>query len=223
MRTESQKTADHLTADWDRITGKISDETAFIQASGQFDQVRDAAVRAWEEGEAGVDGYRLAQLEAQGALVEYIREVGNIPPEKATEIIALIDQGKIDEAEDAFNRLARPRTAFVNVVSTGYANIPNTVASAAPWPGGRDGNVATPYPLAAGGIVKARPGGMLARIGEAGHDEAVIPLSGPNAPAALGGGSPTYNFTINNATDPDAVVRAIRQHVRRNGPLQGIT
>ena len=29
-------------------------------------------------------------------------------------------------------------------------------------------------PFAEGGIVKARPGGLLARIGEAGHDEAVI-------------------------------------------------
>ena len=31
-------------------------------------------------------------------------------------------------------------------------------------------------PMADGGIVKARPGGMLAQIGEAGQDEAVIPL-----------------------------------------------
>lgn len=36
--------------------------------------------------------------------------------------------------------------------------------------------------LAKGGVVRARPGGTLALIGEAGHDEAVVPLSGPNAP-----------------------------------------
>jgi hypothetical protein len=36
--------------------------------------------------------------------------------------------------------------------------------------------------LAFGGIVSARPGGILANIGEGGHDEAVTPLSGPNAP-----------------------------------------
>lgn len=35
--------------------------------------------------------------------------------------------------------------------------------------------------LAAGGIVKARRGGTLALLAEAGHDEAVVPLSGPNA------------------------------------------
>lgn len=42
--------------------------------------------------------------------------------------------------------------------------------------------------LATGGVVKARPGGTLALIGEGGHDEAVVPLSGPHAPKIRGGG-----------------------------------
>lgn len=42
--------------------------------------------------------------------------------------------------------------------------------------------------FAKGGIVKARRGGTLGLIGEAGHDEAVVPLSGPNAPSGWGGG-----------------------------------
>lgn len=41
--------------------------------------------------------------------------------------------------------------------------------------------------LAKGGIVRARRGGTLALLGEAGADEAVIPLSGPNAPRMSGG------------------------------------
>ena len=49
--------------------------------------------------------------------------------------------------------------------------------------------------LAKGGVVKARRGGTLALIGEAGHDEAVIPLSGPNAPRmASAGGSAGGDF-----------------------------
>lgn len=75
---------------------------------------------------------------------------------------------------------------------------------------------------ATGGIV-TKP--TMALIGEAGP-EAVVPLSGaPGAsplPGGMGGGN-TYNFTINDATDPDRVVQAIRQFVRRNGPVQGIT
>jgi Flp pilus assembly pilin Flp len=70
--------------------------------------------------------------------------------------------------------------------------------------------------LAQGGIVKARPGGMLARIGEAGRDEAVIPLGR--------GGGLGNNYTINVNTgvgDPvaigKAIVETIRQYERRSG------
>jgi hypothetical protein len=56
--------------------------------------------------------------------------------------------------------------------------------------------------------------------------EAVLTKGQQAALASSGGtmsGGATYNFTINNATDPDATVRAIRQFVKRNGPIQGIT
>ena len=48
--------------------------------------------------------------------------------------------------------------------------------------------------LAEGGIIKARPGGMLATIGEGGQDEAVIPL---NRMKDFGGGGKgiTINFS----------------------------
>lgn len=65
--------------------------------------------------------------------------------------------------------------------------------------------------MAAGGIVKKRPGGMLARIGEGAHDEAVIPLDG----RGMGGGS-TYNITINAGvgSDPAAIGRAVTQALK---------
>lgn len=43
-------------------------------------------------------------------------------------------------------------------------------------------------PLAEGGIVKARPGGIQATIGEGGRDEAVIPLENGQIPGSNGGG-----------------------------------
>jgi inorganic pyrophosphatase len=48
-------------------------------------------------------------------------------------------------------------------------------------------------PLAEGGIVKARPGGIQATIGEGGRDEAVIPLENGQIPGSQGGGN-TYVF-----------------------------
>jgi hypothetical protein len=72
--------------------------------------------------------------------------------------------------------------------------------------------------LAAGGIIPATPGGRLALIGEGGQDEAVIPL---NKLDGMGGS--TFNVTINADPNPDVTVRKLREWVRRNGPIQGIT
>jgi hypothetical protein len=72
--------------------------------------------------------------------------------------------------------------------------------------------------LAEGGIVKARPGGIIANIGEGGQDEAVIPL---NKMGKMGGN--TYNITINaNVADArlgEIVVNSIRKYERNSGPV----
>lgn len=70
--------------------------------------------------------------------------------------------------------------------------------------------------MADGGIVKARNGGTLVRVGEGGRDEAVIPL-----PSNMGG--QTVNVTINvNGGDPNAVVDALKRYVRTNGALPNV-
>lgn len=72
--------------------------------------------------------------------------------------------------------------------------------------------------LAQGGIIRKRPGGMLARIGEGSHDEAVIPLDG----RGMGGGN-TYNINVRVETGADPVsvgrriVDAIEAYERRAG------
>jgi len=74
-----------------------------------------------------------------------------------------------------------------------------------------------PY-LAAGGIVKKRPGGMLAVIGEGKYDEAVIPLNSGAGRSALGAGvTVIQNFPA--SVRPSDVVRAQRDWTRRNGPV----
>jgi len=67
------------------------------------------------------------------------------------------------------------------------------------WGGGDKGG-SIPIPgMASGGIVKARPGGTLARLGEGGRDEAVIPL-GRN------GGSGIGTTVVNNYINIDGIV-----------------
>jgi hypothetical protein len=71
--------------------------------------------------------------------------------------------------------------------------------------------------LAEGGIVRARPGGIIANIGEGGQDEAVIPLN------RMGKMGNTYNITINaNVADArlgEIVVNSIRKYERNSGPV----
>lgn len=59
-------------------------------------------------------------------------------------------------------------------------------------------------PLAEGGIVKARSGGLQATIGEGGRDEAVIPLDDPRTrqrlAGALGGGSQGVSVNVGGIT-----------------------
>jgi hypothetical protein len=71
--------------------------------------------------------------------------------------------------------------------------------------------------MAQGGIVTKRPGGMLARIGEGAHDEAVIPLDGQHGM----GGNVTNVYITAGVGDPVAigeqVVRALRAYTGRRG------
>ena len=93
-----------------------------------------------------------------------------------------------------------------------------------PGPGSFNWQASIPY-LAKGGVVKARSGGTLAMIGEGGADEAVVPLSGPNAPDFLSGGG-GVTIVVNGALDPVAVAEQVRQMLlklkRTNGTELGL-
>lgn len=74
--------------------------------------------------------------------------------------------------------------------------------------------------FAHGGVVKAKPGGTLAVIGEGGRDEAVIPLSR----AGLDGGGTVVNINVSGSLIHERelenlIARASQSWSRRNGPL----
>lgn len=79
--------------------------------------------------------------------------------------------------------------------------------------------------LAEGGIVRARPGGILANIGEGGEDEAVIPLSRLSSFTGGSRGSTTVNINVNAGMGTDGarvgeqIVAAIRRFERTSGPV----
>lgn len=79
--------------------------------------------------------------------------------------------------------------------------------------GGSDGNKYTPWPMADGGIVLPRPGGTIARIGEAGRPEAVIPL---DRFGSMGNNSYTININRAQLSGID-VITAIRRYETKSG------
>jgi hypothetical protein len=211
--------------------------------------VADAAVRVWEE-QAKANGVTLTATQKQDlwnrsmvqtastldgpmrdAVLDYLANVNGIPPEKVSEIKALLDEGKVAEAETALNDASRAREAAVTAEAlTAQAEIDlnnlarNRTARITPavirGQGQIDGVGAT------GGIV-TQP--TVALIGEAGP-EAVVPLSRtpgssplPKMGGSAGGSvSNTYSITVNVAPGGDpastgrALVEAIQDYERVN-------
>lgn len=133
----------------DAADAAIAQAEAFAESKGAADGSRESIELQIQE------LYTLASTLApdsplRARLIEYIDELGKIPPTVDTVI-----NYKINAPPTRLN---------------------GNVYNPPPYPGGLDGNAATPYPMARGGLVRARPGGMLALLAEAGRDEAVLPL-----------------------------------------------
>lgn len=117
-RTERfRKRAEELGTTWDRLKGKLSDRSAFLDVEDAFDSVQQAAEDAWdaaaegsEDAERKARDYERAQISLKNAVIDYGTEVGDLPDQVLTNIIGLIDQGKLAEAEAALDRLERART-----------------------------------------------------------------------------------------------------------------
>ena len=95
-------------------------------------------------------------------------------------VVKAIVKANINEIIDMVNRVIQ---AVNKLASTGASAL-----------GMKPVQIGTIPRLAEGGIIKARPGGVLANIGEGGEDEAVIPLSKMGKMGGVGG-NVTINFT----------------------------
>jgi len=118
----------------------------------------------------------------------------------------------VDVAKGAINGLI----GLVNKAA-GFLN-ENLIDKLNKIPGVSFRHIPTIPALAAGGVVQATPGGRLARLGEGGEDEAVLPLSKLRAlladPALRGGGA---GGTLRVVIDGTGIMRGIRREVRAGG------
>jgi hypothetical protein len=222
----------------DILKGKLNDEESYNSAVDSLGEIEAAAIEAYsigmtgsaEEAEEAQKNLRDATLNGKQAVADYLSEVLKIPASQATNILALIDEGKLAEAEAEIVRLTKERTMFITPKLT-KDNLIVGLDVQGPKTGIRFG--------ATGGIV-TRP--TIAMIGEDGP-EMVVPMNaGPlsGAPGASplpsmgntgtgtplgmgggGGGGVTINLTVQagmiGQDVPRMAVEALAQAVRQMG------
>ena len=188
---------------------KLTGDTATAEQKQKF--MRDALA------EVAAKFPELAPL-----ILGYIAELDAIPPTKNTDVTANTEPAKIAIAqyEEWLNGLP-PLTRKISM-SVGYD-------MDAPWPGGRDNSLVTPWPLAKGGPVDTN---RLYLVGEKGPELFVPSTAGsivPNDRLGGSGGTPVgasvRNYSVNVAVGPTAnlaevgrvTVEAIRAYERGSG------
>lgn len=122
-----------MTDAYDELAGELADTKSWIDAQQAVlsykDKVDDATASNLDKQAALVD--------VKSKLLDYVSSLQGVPPEKQTAIIALIDAGKIEEAEEALAVLARPRDAVINPRTGGQAPVADRRAAGGPVTGGR--------------------------------------------------------------------------------------
>ena len=88
-----------------QLTGQLSDEEAWYSLQENLVQFR----KDMDDSTLSANEKRLKMVQLKQDLIEYASEVGNIPAEKQTEILAMIEEGNLAAAEQALANLTRPR------------------------------------------------------------------------------------------------------------------
>jgi archaellum component FlaC len=197
---------------YEELTGELSAEEAWISAQESMIQFREDM----KSGELSVLEQKQALIDVKGSLVDYLTSLEGVPAEKQTEILALIDQGKVEEASRQLDILARARGVQVYIAGGMGAGIKYSAA----------GN-----PLAAGepSVVGDNPNGtwnsttelfvpsVSGRILSAADSRAAV--------AGMGGGGTVVNVNVSATplASPADIGRAVREALladaRTSGPV----
>lgn len=181
IRNAAGKALGWVKSNWPKITAPITRPIALAVT---------AVSRSWDKIKSGATSVKRWVTDRLGDMVGYVRGM----PGKIARAASGMWDGLKNAFRSALNWVIDKWNSFELSV-----DIPKIL-------GGGSVGIGTPNipRLASGGIVKARPGGILANIGEGRYDEAVVPLKG-------GGLGDTYNInvTVPVGASPVEVGRAI--------------
>jgi len=208
----AQRATDNLKASWDALKGSLSDEQQWIDVENGFADVKqagidamDAAKKHTEDADQKARDYQSALITLKEKVIDYAKEVGGLPPEEVTKILAEIDEGSITNANQVLDAIAQARTVIYNAQVAGHREfaVPGSAS-------GRD------IPSGEG----------LTLVGEKGPELISSPGSqvwnADQTAAMLNGGSSTtvqaVNIYVTSMPTPDDVMRLVKKFEQRNGP-----
>lgn len=127
--TAFRKVSDAL-IEMQKILGQLDNEEAALNLADQFDETKRAAEEAFyavaskaPDAEQKLRDAEQATIDLKRETIDYAAKVAGLPPSKVTQIVALIDEGKLAEADALLKKLTATRTAWVvPVVGSGGGN-----------------------------------------------------------------------------------------------------
>jgi hypothetical protein len=130
---------DDITSAFQEMRDEISDDQAIIDIEEAFIAAEKAAAEAWtaaadgaEDAEQAARDYRSEQNSLKQEVIDYAEEVGKIPAETVSEILTLIDQGSLADAEARLAALSADRHVRINLQRGSGVTFNATGGSAGP-------------------------------------------------------------------------------------------
>lgn len=113
---EAEQMAETISAAFDEARGSVDTEQTFLDLVDGFDRVREARQKALDaegttDAREALRDYRREQLRLTEDVLDYLETIEDIPPERVTELRALIDEGQYQTALDKLNELSGDRLA----------------------------------------------------------------------------------------------------------------
>lgn len=192
-----------LTEQWKQTLGYFDQQQAWNNLTDSIGELAKAQELAFgKPSQENQRAYEDALGKVYDRVAAYIEQVGDIPAETQTEILAKLNEGDVIGATLILDNLTKQRVVPIRL---------------------GDLDIETRRALNIGARANGGPvtGGMPYVVGERGPELFVPSSSGsivPRIPATMGagGGSTTVNVNVTSA-NPDDVVAAIKTWVRRNG------
>lgn len=120
LRTANEK----LRGDLDKREAYLNLEQTFADLKTAGKETMDAVAAGTVDAETAARGFELQQIAAKDEVFAYIDAIEDIPPEKESEILTLVDQGKYDEALAALAALEKDRNVPLGIdASEAYRQI----------------------------------------------------------------------------------------------------